>query len=452
MKISVQRFKSIDSVKNFKIEKLSILAGANSSGKSSLTQSLLLIKQTLESSSDDVLYLQGPYVQARQLSDLIHKRSAKGFSLDMEWNREELSLDKYSLDKYLSEGARIEDLALCVTFKNIDDRIQVVDFSLKLKGDKSKAFMSIHWNTKSKLYELETDILQVYEDVKAKTPQAKKLVLKECKVDFLNFCPVFVNTSDVDVKRRDFALMVNKDFRTLLLDYVNRIYYIGPNRVSPVLDRMYQMNQNGDQVDADGYNTRYILVEKKSVMFGEKTLSAHVNEWIEYLGLADGLTSLKDSKNQYRTEMIVKGNMRVDLCNTGFGNSQILPILVQGIMTPTNGIFIVEDPEVHIHPSVQAGMADFFISMAREGKTVIVETHSDHIITRLRRRVSEEKSVLPFIHIYFVENTNGCSDYIALQMNENADFKDMGILPKGFMDSQDDDFREIVKNKMRSMR
>lgn len=450
MKISIQRFKSIDAVKDFQIENLSIMAGANSSGKSSLTQSLLLLKQTLESSSDEVLYLQGPYVQARQLSDLIHKHSAKGFSIGFDWNRHELPLDEYDeIDKYLVDDSRIESLNLSVAFKQMGSKIRVIDYALNLKGDKSATFITLHLNSLTKLYEIETDMPLIYNDVKNKAPQAKKVSIKECKVDFMNFMPVFVNTDDVDAKRIDFTLMVNKVLRSLLCKYFSRIFYIGPNRVSPVLDRMYQMGQFDEKVDANGLNTRFILAEKKNVVFGNKTLSAQINDWMRKLNLANGLSSLKDSMNQYRTEVSVKGNLKVDLCNTGFGNSQILPILVQGIMTPANGIFIVEDPEVHMHPSVQAGMADFFIAMAQEGKTVMVETHSDHIITRLRRRISENVELLPYIHIYFVENTNGCSDYISLQLNEDAEFKDMAILPVGFMDSQDEDFREIIKNKLK---
>lgn len=433
------------------MENLSIMAGANSSGKSSLTQSLLLLKQTLESSSDDVLFLQGPYVQGRQLSDLIHNHSAKGFSVKLDWSRAELPLnDIDEMDKYLADGtSRIIGISLSVAFKQIESKIRVIDYALNLKGDETSAHVTLHLNSLTKHYEIETDMPSIYNDAKDKSPQAKKVTIKECLVDFMNFMPVFVTTKDADAKRTDFTLMVNKVFRSLLSKYFSKIFYMGPNRVSPVLDRMYQMTQMGDKVDSNGLNTRFILAEKKNVQFGNKTLSVQINDWMRRLNLASGLNSLKDSMNQYRTEVSVKGDLKVDLCNTGFGNSQILPILVQGIMTPSNGMFIVEDPEVHMHPSVQAGMADFFIAMALEGKTVVVETHSDHIITRLRRRISENVELLPYIHIYFVENTNGCSDYISLQLNEDADFKDMAILPKGFMDSQDEDFREIIKNKLK---
>lgn len=426
------------------------MAGANSSGKSSLTQSLLLLKQTLESSSDDVLYLQGPYVQARQLTDLVCNHFAKAFSIELNWSRNELPLDEYDeIDKYLVDNSRVAGLDFFVAFKLIENKIRVVDYSLNLKSENSSTFITLHLNSTTRFYEIETDMPSIYYDVKDKKPQAKKVTIKECTVDFMNFMPVFVNTKDPVAKRTDFTLMVNKEFRTLLSRYFSKLYYIGPNRVSPVLDRMYQMNQMGEKVDPNGLNTRFILAEKKNEVFGNSTLSVQVNDWMKKLGLANALSSLKNSMNQYRTEVSVKSDLKVDLCNTGFGNSQILPILVQGIMTPANGIFIVEDPEVHMHPSVQAGMADFFIAMAREGKTVMVETHSDHIITRLRRRISEHVEFLPYIHIYFVENTNGYSDYISLHLNENADFKDMAILPKGFMDSQDEDFREIIKNKLK---
>lgn len=426
------------------------MAGANSSGKSSLTQSLLLLKQTLESSSDDVLYLQGPYVQARQLTDLVCNHSAKAFSIELNWSRNELPLDEYDeIDKYLVDNSRVAGLDFFVAFKLIENKIRVVDYSLNLKSENSSTFITLHLNSTTRFYEIETDMPSIYYDVKDKKPQAKKVSIKECTVDFMNFMPVFVNTKDPVAKRTDFTLMVNKEFRTLLSRYFSKLYYIGPNRVSPVLDRMYQMNQMGEKVDPNGLNTRFILAEKKNEVFGNSTLSVQVNDWMKKLGLANALSSLKNSMNQYRTEVSVKSDLKVDLCNTGFGNSQILPILVQGIMTPANGMFIVEDPEVHMHPSVQAGMADFFIAMVREGKTVMVETHSDHIITRLRRRISEHMEFLPYIHIYFVENTNGYSDYISLHLNEDADFKDMAILPKGFMDSQDEDFREIIKNKLK---
>ena len=74
MLLSVYNFKSIEEVVDVDISNLTVLAGVNSSGKSSLIQALLLLKQTLTSSKSDMLNLEGPYVYADSLLDLIHNK------------------------------------------------------------------------------------------------------------------------------------------------------------------------------------------------------------------------------------------------------------------------------------------------------------------------------------------------------------------------------------------
>src|SRR5580698_5246676 len=75
-----------------------------------------------------------------------------------------------------------------------------------------------------------------------------------------------------------------------------------------------------------------------------------------------------------------------DLTNVGVGVSQVLPIVVMCLLAPVDSTMILEQPELHLHPAVQARLADFFLSIAKAGKQCIVETHSEYLINRLRLR------------------------------------------------------------------
>ena len=96
-----------------------------------------------------------------------------------------------------------------------------------------------------------------------------------------------------------------------------------------------------------------------------------VNLWVEKLGLAQGIDVQKDSKSLYRSYLKNSQGLTIDLCHMGFGISQILPIIVQGLLLPPGGLLVVEDPEVHMHPSVQAGLVDFFLMLSEQGKRVV---------------------------------------------------------------------------------
>jgi predicted ATPase len=101
---------------------------------------------------------------------------------------------------------------------------------------------------------------------------------------------------------------------------------------------------------------------------------------------------------------------RVNIADVGFGVSQIFPILLEGLRMPRGSTLLLEQPEIHLHPNLQMQMADYFISLALSGKRVIVETHSDHIINRLVRRIVEDVNLnlKDQIAIYFIRpNVDG---------------------------------------------
>lgn len=123
--------------------------------------------------------------------------------------------------------------------------------------------------------------------------------------------------------------------------------------------------------------------------------------------------------------------------HTGFGLTQILPIVVAALSETEGGIMLVENPEVHLHPAGQALMGQFLADVARAGIQVIVETHSDHVLNGIRRAVKTER-LRPeqvFIHFFKPRSDDGAQVHSpALDAAGNID-----IWPEGFFDQFDKD-------------
>ncbi len=82
------------------------------------------------------------------------------------------------------------------------------------------------------------------------------------------------------------------------------------------------------------------------------------------------------------------------LADSGFGYSQLLPILVRGLMLVPGGTLIVEQPEVHLNPSLQVRLCDFLVAMASVNKQIIVETHSEHVVNAVRALTAEGAQIV----------------------------------------------------------
>ena len=89
--------------------------------------------------------------------------------------------------------------------------------------------------------------------------------------------------------------------------------------------------------------------------------------------------------------------------NAGIGASQTLPVLIAGLTERKNDVLLLEQPETGLHPKAQMCMGDFLVSLACRNRGVVVETHSDHIINRVVRRMMEDPEVMEKVRIYSVE-------------------------------------------------
>ena len=106
---------------------------------------------------------------------------------------------------------------------------------------------------------------------------------------------------------------------------------------------------------------------------------------VHHLGKTEGSPFQIHARKQGRR---LKGPYR-NLVDMGYGVSQVLPILTEMLRPDGPHMFLLQQPEIHLHPSAQAALGTLFCSMASSGKQIIVETHSDHLIDRVRMAVRD---------------------------------------------------------------
>jgi len=247
----------------------------------------------------------------------------------------------------------------------------------------------------------------------------------------------------------------------------NTIYYLGPLRddpkliyAIPPLPTQRDVGLKGEYTAAilDTHRDRKVRYPVPPKEFGGKytlkegKLAEALQIWLQRMGLVESVETEEMSKAGYQLAVQTAGiNKRLDLTSVGVGVSQTLPTLVIGLLAPEDSILIFEQPELHLHPKVQSILGDFFLGLASCGKQCIIETHSEHLINRLRRRIAEspDNKLLDLLRIYFVELKEAASQFRLVEPNEYGAILDW---PQGFFDEAEEESSAILRASMKKRR
>jgi predicted ATPase len=131
--------------------------------------------------------------------------------------------------------------------------------------------------------------------------------------------------------------------------------------------------------------------------------------------------------------------------NIGFGISYSLPIIVTGLVAKKDSLFIVENPEAHLHPKGQSNIGYFLGKVAEAGVKIIIETHSEHVVNGLRRAILESSSLKATdANIYFFNGFDSNQDP-KIELIGIDDDGSLSKFPKDFFDQVNQDLSEIIK-------
>ncbi len=246
--------------------------------------------------------------------------------------------------------------------------------------------------------------------------------------------------------------------------FATKIGYLGPLRYSPLAELPPYRSRYADGIGVRGEYTAEILnlMKDKKVNFipptsasptsGEEkeqvtvALSDAVADWLKYLEIAKDTQSEDMGVHGYaiKVDDTGSGGNYFSLHHVGVGVSQLLPVLVMGLLAKPGDILLLEQPELHLHPKAQSQLADFFLSLIDRDVQVIIETHSEHLVDRLRYHIAASDDDSPRnkdIRIYFAEKPQSVTTFTEVGVDE------FGILeswPKGFFDERTDQIPKII--------
>ncbi|HYC04479.1 MAG TPA: DUF3696 domain-containing protein [Azospirillaceae bacterium] len=252
------------------------------------------------------------------------------------------------------------------------------------------------------------------------------------------------------------------DASVYIREYFSRyVRYLGPLRDEPKPLYPLEALANPTDVGYRGEHTAAVLDLHKhrtisyipAKSFREKdvriepvntSLLKAVVDWLSYMGVVDAVSTGDKGKFGHELQVRTPGVEKYhDLTNVGVGVSQVLPIVVMALIAPVGSLLIFEQPELHLHPRVQTRLADFFISIAKHGKQCILETHSEYLIYRLRRRVAESHGddFSKLSKLYFVERLHGETTARPVEINKYGAIIDW---PEDFFDQSQDEAERIL--------
>ena len=402
--IRVENYKSWQNSREVKLAPLTGFFGTNSSGKSSLLQMLLLLKQTV--GRKEVLFFgnETSLVNLGNYREVIHQHKVQSwlgfdfacklshprsiFNIPEDGSPPEQTIDQFAIDSL-------------IRFENGELVVERLMYGYSPRGtaeivcEKGNAFFPSQYGNNDKL-ELEN----CYGILSLGSTKAEKFLRK---------------------------------FSFAFEELFSHVYYLGPARVHP--QRHYHwtkthpenIGRSGEEMIAALLSARVRQLKASKKEKGN-TIEERISEWLQKMDLAHSFSleptgSLDDNNYEVRIRKS-PNSTEVTLADMGYGLADLLPLLVHCYYVPEGSTLILEQPGVHLHPKAQADIADLLIDVITERNLqILIESHSEHLLTRLQRRIAEEKIASNQTALYFCRNDGGVSTIDRLDIDEFGNIK-----------------------------
>ncbi|MCZ0939881.1 MAG: DUF3696 domain-containing protein [Caldilineaceae bacterium] len=415
-RLRLENFKSWKDTRDIALRPITGFFGANSSGKSGLIHALLLLKQTADSADRGIVFQFGGAATRVDLGDfatVVHDHetdNALGLSLD--W-RTEKPFEVTDTDKKKR-----------VTQSN-DVGFQVVS---RLEGAGARERLVVDrmsYRVGEAVFEMRRGTGSKYRPfIENADFEFIRKTGRPWVVSSLVKCYGFPDTVRANYQNAGFLT----DLEFALEKRLEDVYYLGPLRAFPqrfynwsggqptdmgqagelVVDALLAARQRGLKI-SPGYRKHRLALEQ------------YVARWLQNLGLIHDFRVVPVAEGSSLFEVKVRKSPKaadVLITDVGFGVSQILPVLVLCFYVPEGSTVVLEQPEIHLHPSVQSGLADVFIdAWRRRGVQILVESHSEHLLRRLQRRIAEEALFEHDVGLYFCSAADGVSKLEMLEVD-----------------------------------
>lgn len=215
----------------------------------------------------------------------------------------------------------------------------------------------------------------------------------------------------------DFGAIVADSFDIEL----RKIQYLSCHRIGP--QNLYKKNMNmTDLIGTDGsfamsyLNTHASDPLDKDICRNTQdfTLSGQVNWWLKYILDVEVETEEIVGADMIKTSYSTTDGIRVRPQNIGSGISYLISVIITCFAAPDDSIIVIENPEIHLHPTAQSKVCDFLYFISKHNRQLFVETHSDHIFNGFRAGIVTGEIEQDAVKTYFVSLNNGYTTDVEL--------------------------------------
>ncbi len=426
-KIALKNFKCWQAL-DIDLAPITLFFGSNSSGKTAILQSLLMLKQTARGFDPKQHINFGDdrdYMKLGSYQDLVFEHDLSNcVGIRLKWDTS-TTIYFGSLNFEINER-RLRSIGYEVIW-GIDERIYIKEMAYEVESVEASTDYVKIWQDKENQYRMTTSFAENDDDYETIEPP------KSCYI-----VPWTAKYGSQEGDRIS-ILNLNSEFER----NIEKIIYMGPLRARP--ERFYLWTGGRPAIiEPDGANTIQSLIASHR---DDGLLLTNVAKCLQDMNLVDRF-QVKSTDQNYRLYEATAtiGGVESSLADAGFGVSQALPVITMLLSAPAGSIVLLEQPELHLHPNAQSALADLLLYAAEQrGLQLIVESHSEHILRRLQRRVAEDNPEFANpenIKMYFCQTGEAGSSIDEVEIDR---FGQIANWPENFLGDISEDIHSMSK-------